>query len=291
MYPDLASLALFLKAVKLNSLTQAARQSHLSLSAASRRIALLEEHFGVQLLERTPQGVQATPAGQALAHLGGELLNQAATLNAEIADYAQGALGRVRLHANISAMSQRLPEQLAAFSAKHPRIKLEIHEARSSEIVEAVHEGHADIGVATITTPFEGMQYDLYDADPLCAIVPDDCPITEPAIYVEQLLPFDFVALDNKAATTRGLIRTAEAAQQPLKLRQQVHSFEAVCRLVAAGLGVAVLPLGTLHAALRTMSIRRIDLKDDWAQRDMYLCIKAANMSAPVRALYQFLQR
>lgn len=290
VFPDLASLALFLKAIKLRSLSRAAQESHLSLSAASRRIAQLEQQYGVSLLDRSPQGVTPTTAGQALERYAVDLLQQSASLHAEMTDYAQGSLGRVRLHANISAMSQHLPDHLARFSANFPRIKLQIHEARSQDIVHAVYTGCADIGVVTVTTPLEGLQYTLYDHDPLCAIVPMNSPITQSSVRFKDLLPFDIVALDDTAAITQAQILAAAQENLPLKVRQQVQSFEAVCRLVAAGLGVAVLPRGVVQASLSAMAIRRIDIDDAWARRSNYLCIRTGTVSAPVQALYRYLK-
>lgn len=71
MSPDLTSIELFLKAVKLGNLSRAAEHSHLSLSAASRRLSLLEQHSKIALLTRTSTGVSPTAAGERLAQLHG----------------------------------------------------------------------------------------------------------------------------------------------------------------------------------------------------------------------------
>ncbi|HEX4883919.1 MAG TPA: LysR family transcriptional regulator, partial [Casimicrobiaceae bacterium] len=90
MLPDLVSLALFVRAVDSNSLSKAAGQSHLALAAASRRIALLEHRYGVQLLYRSSQGVEPTPAGLALAAHARRMIEQADRLRADLSDYAKG---------------------------------------------------------------------------------------------------------------------------------------------------------------------------------------------------------
>ncbi|WP_250481747.1 LysR family transcriptional regulator [Caballeronia sp. NCTM5] len=66
MLPDIDSLALFVRAAELHSLTKAADASHIGAAAASRRIALLEHRFKTPLLERSPRGVELTPAGTSL---------------------------------------------------------------------------------------------------------------------------------------------------------------------------------------------------------------------------------
>jgi DNA-binding transcriptional LysR family regulator len=84
--PDLISLALFLRAVETKSLSKAAEQSHIALAAASRRIVLLEHRYHVQLLYRSSQGVQATPAGIALAAHARKIIEQAERLQADLSD-------------------------------------------------------------------------------------------------------------------------------------------------------------------------------------------------------------
>jgi len=88
MLPDLVSLALFLRAVDTKSLSKAAEQSHIALAAASRRIALLEHRYGVKLLYRSSQGVEATPAGMAFAVHARKMMEQAEKMQAELSDYA-----------------------------------------------------------------------------------------------------------------------------------------------------------------------------------------------------------
>jgi DNA-binding transcriptional LysR family regulator len=98
MLPDLVSLSLFLRAVDARSLSKAAEQSHLALAAASRRIALLEHCYGVQLLYRSSQGVEPTPAGISLAFHARQLLQQEEMARAELSDFAKGIRGHIRIH-------------------------------------------------------------------------------------------------------------------------------------------------------------------------------------------------
>ena len=123
MLPDLVSLALFLRAVESNSLSKAAEQSHIALAAASRRIAMLEYRYGVQLLYRSSQGVEPTPAGRALAMHARTMIEQAEKLRSDLSDYAKGVKGHIRIKANTSAITQFLPKDLAAFSAAYPDVR------------------------------------------------------------------------------------------------------------------------------------------------------------------------
>jgi DNA-binding transcriptional LysR family regulator len=274
MLPDLVSLALFVRAVDAKSLSKAAEQSHIALAAASRRIALLEHRYGVQLLYRSSQGVEATPAGQALLLHARRMLEEAEKLRGDLSDYAKGAKGHIRIQANTSAITQFLPQDLATFATSYPDVKIELEESRSNEIVQALRDGAADIGVVMDGVPLEGLVSYEYRRDRLVAIVPRGHPLRVRQATFEQLVKYDLVALDSSAAMMRLLADKALDAGQPLRLRVQVKSFEAVCKLVQAGMGIGVLPEAAALDFAPVLGLRLIRLIDAWADRLMYVCVR-----------------
>lgn len=288
MLPDLDSLQLFQRAVELRSLSRAAALCHLSLSAASRRIAALEHHFHTTLLERAHNGVAPTPAGEALARHAQTLMRDVDLMQGDLSDYARGTVGRVRLYVNTSALSQDLPERLAQWTVQHPDIKVDVQEVRSGRIVDAVREGLADIGIVT-TAPVPDLRFEPYGHDRLCVVVSQRHPLKARSVSFEALLEHEFVGLDNSAALTQAMKQAADAAGKFLRLRVQVQSFEGVCRLVAAGQGVAVLPEGAVEAFRLPLKLRFMRLTDRWADRPTHVCVKAGVLQAPTRRLLHFL--
>jgi len=274
MLPDLVSLALFVRAVDTKSLSKAAEQVHIALAAASRRIALLEHRYGVKLLYRSSQGVEPTPAGLALALHARRLMEQAEKLQAELSDYAKGVKGHIRIKANTSAITQHLPKDLAQFAASYPDVKIELEESRSVEIVQALREGSADIGVVMDGVAREGLASYEYRRDRLVAIVPRRHELRARRVPFEQLLKYDLVALDSSAAMMSLLSDAAAGAGQPLRLRVQVKSFEAVCKLVQANMGIGVLPEAAALDFAPIMGLRLIRLTDGWADRCMHVCFR-----------------
>lgn len=274
MLPDLVSLALFLRAVETNSLSKAAEQSHIALAAASRRIALLEHRYGVQLLYRSSQGVQPTPAGVALATHARRMIEQAEKLHAELCDYAKGVKGHIRIRANTSVITQHLPNDLAQFAARYPDVKLELEEARSVEVVQALREGKADIGIVMDGVDVEGLVTYAYRHDQLVIVVPECHEFRAAEAPFEQMLKYDVVGLDTTAAMMRLLRNAAHSAAQPLRLRMQVKSFEAVCKLVQAGMGIGVLPEAAALDSAPGMGLRLVRLTDEWADRLSYVCVR-----------------
>lgn len=274
MLPDLVSLSLFLRAVEARSLSKAALQSHLALAAASRRIALLEHCYGVQLLYRSAQGVEPTPAGASLAFHARQLLRQEEKLRAELFDFARGVRGHIRIQANTSAITQFLPGDLAAFVAEFPDVKIELEESRSNAIVPALREGKTDIGIVLEGTELQGLQSLDYRSDRLVAVVPRGHPLRQRTARFAELIQHDFVGLDSGAAMMRLLADAAAALGQPLRLRVQVSSFEAVCKLVQAGMGIGVLPEDAARDFARVIGLRRIRIAEDWARRRMQLVVR-----------------
>jgi DNA-binding transcriptional LysR family regulator len=278
MLPDLVSLALFVRVAETRSITKAAEASHIALAAASRRLSLLEHHYGVQLLERTARGAELTPAGRAVLHRARQILSQVDQLESEVSEYAAGGKGHVRLQASASAISQYLPADLASFSITAPQVVIALEERFSGEIVRALREGATDIGVIMEGTPTEGLQSFEYKTDQLVAVVPKKHPLRNRTAVFSALLDYDFVTLEGPTATTRLLVDQAAVARKPLRARIQVHSFAALCKMIEAGLGVGVMPEGAARPFVAAMQLRLVRLSDPWTKRQMYICVRSYDL-------------
>lgn len=274
MRPDFASLALFIRIAETRSITKGAQSSHIALAAASRRVAQLEDQFGVQLLYRTASGVELAPAGHALLFHARRLMAQVDEMSAELSDYSKGAKGLVRVQANTSALAQFLPEDLAAFAAAHPAVKLSLAEERSSAIVEAVHAGTTDVGIVMEGTPTDGLQCFAYRSDRLVAVLPRKHRLRGARLAFEKLLDFDVVGLESNTMISKLLASRAAEAGKPLRLRVQVKSFDVVARLIQAGLGIGVLPETAARSFAGPMGLRLVPLTDAWAARRILLCVR-----------------
>jgi len=287
--PDLNTLLLFLRAVDSGSLSKAAQQSHIALSAASRRIGMLEDQLGLRLLTRTATGVEPTPAGLATAEHARQLLRGVDQMRSDVADYGRGTRGHVRLHSNTSVMSQELPDLVASFLTAHPDIRLEIREQRSRGIAQALRDGMADVGVVVAGVSLDGLAVHPYRFDKLVAIVPKRHAIKARSARFAELLDHDLLGLDDSAAITQLMANAAGSCDKPLRMRVQAQSFEAVCRMVAAGLGIGVLPEGAVRTYRQDMGLRFVAIAEDWAARQMYVCTRAGTMPQPVRVLVEHL--
>ena len=272
---DLSDLRLFLNVVEAGSITRGAERMHLALAAASTRIRNMEAELGIPLLHRERLGVQPTPAGRTLAHHAHILLQQAARMHSELAPYAEGIRGHVRLMSNTNALTEFLPEVLSDFLASYPQVNIDLEERLSDEIVTAVADGTADIGIVAATVEVAGLETLPFRTDRFVLVVALAHPLAALGrIAFTEVLDHDFVGLDRASALQRFLAEKAERVGRRLKLRVQLRSFDAVCRLVECNVGIGVVPATTAERHGKSMSIHRIELTDDWALRKLTICMR-----------------
>ena len=281
MLPDLDSLALFVRAAELRSLTKAAEASHIGLAAASRRMALLEHRFRTALFERSPRGVELTPAGESLLPHARAVLIEINEMQSDMRDHASGSRGVLRVLGNTSVMTEALPGDLASFSQAHPDVRLLVVERWSEEIVGSLLASQADVGIVVEGVCTDGLDAYPYRSDRLALVVRADHRLAAglgdgppPAVPFEEVLDDGLVALESGSSMMRLLAQQAVIAEKPLQLRAQVRSFEAVCRMVQVGLGAGLLPASAAQAMGPSMGLVVRPLADAWAERRMLICVK-----------------
>ena len=270
---DLTSLQLFVAVCELGSIGRAAEREYIAASAVSKRLSDLEAAVDTALLYRHSRGVTLTPAGESLLHHARNVLYGLERMQGELSEYADGVRGHVRMHATISSIVQFLPEDLGSFAREHSQIKIDLQEHLSADVLQAVHEGTADIGICNMgqTNP-NGLQTRPYRADHLVLVAPEDHPLTErTAVSFEEVMDWDVVGLHGGSSISLAMRGAAARSGAALRQRIQVTSLDAMCRMIDNGLGVGLIP----HRAFELMHgvgrLRSVPLTDPWAQRTLSL--------------------
>jgi DNA-binding transcriptional LysR family regulator len=264
---DLVSLRLFVAVVDAGSLTAGAERFGISLAAASRRIAELEHHCGKALLQRSQRGVMATAEGRAVHRHAIELVANLERLALAVDDMNAVAGGLLRLCANPSALGGFLPAVLAAYALRHPDVRIDLEDALSEDAVRLVAAGTAELAVIGDNTPRQGLESLVCDIDEMVLVTPPAHPLAGPAaVSFELALDYDFVSLGRTASLTRLISAAAEASGRNLRIRVQARSFDTMCRMVAAGLGLTMLPRSSamLYAdalGLKVMALAGVDVR------------------------------
>lgn len=279
---DLVDLRLFCDVIDAGTITGGAERSALALAAASTRIRNMELALGAPLLARSRQGVSPTPAGRTLVKHARTILAQSALLREDLGAHAGGLSGEVRLLANTNALTEFLPEALSRFLAEHPQVSVDLEERLSDEIVGLIAEGVGDIGIVAGTVEVGGLQTFPFRSDRFVVVTPPQHALAaRDAVHFSEVLDYDFVGLDRVSSIQRFLATKAAREGRSLRLRVQLRSFDAVCRLVECGVGVGVVPQTTALRASKTMALGVVALTDDWALRDLTICVRALDDLRP----------
>ncbi|PLC49808.1 LysR family transcriptional regulator [Pollutimonas subterranea] len=274
---DLTDLRLFLNVQEAGTITGGAHRSHMTLASASERIKGMEDALGVALLMRDRRGVQITPAGRTLLHHARIVLQQMDRMRGDLDQYGKGLKGHVRLLCNTSALSEYLPEILSDFLARHPQVSVDLEEMLSYEIADTVRAGMADIGVVADSADLQGLETYAFRPDPLALIVARDHELAQrTSISLSEVAGYDFVGLVEGSALQEHVTFHARRAGKHLSYRVRLRSIEAVCRMVGQGIGIGVVPKTAAIRCARSARIKRLELTDAWASRDLMLCVRTA---------------
>jgi DNA-binding transcriptional LysR family regulator len=287
---DLTTLQLFAAVCDTGSIGRAAEREFIAASALSKRLSDLESTVGTALLHRHSRGIHVTPAGQSLLHHARSVLFGLEKMHAELAEYAHGVRGHVRMLANISAIVQFLPEDLGAFARLHEHIKVDLEEHVSQDVVHGVREGAADLGICNSANGVGDLQTLHYRQDELVLVCPRSHPLaanaldkqnlekntgfvgvfpTSDAIFFEQSLEHDHVGLHASSSVVLAMRRAVATSGRAIKLRIHVTSLDAMCRMIDNGLGVGVLPKRAFELMRHVGDLVALPLRDNWATRNI----------------------
>ncbi|MDM0044495.1 LysR family transcriptional regulator [Variovorax dokdonensis] len=285
---DLTTLRLFVATCDHRNIGRAAAQNHIGTSAISKRLAQLEDQVRAPLLERHRRGVVPTAAGEMLLEHARAMLATADRVARDMTAYRKGVKGQVRVLASVSAITESLPDDIASFlqMPEHAQIRVDIEERTSSELVSALREGLAPIGVCWDAADLEGLATRPYRGDELCVVVHPSHPLARrKSCSFEQTLDFDHVGLPANTAVHTMLARAAAIIGKPIYYRAVVSTFDASLRCVRAGLGLAVVPREIASTSGEQDRRRIVRLDDAWAQRRFAICFRDPGHLSPAARL------
>jgi len=289
---DLVDLRLIVHIGDAQSLTRGAEKSHLSLPAASNRVKNLENHLGTRLFNRNNQGVTLTSSGEAFVRHARKVIKQINHLQGDMQEFTRGIKGHIKVLANTTAMSEFMPNILAKFLAQHCDVTVELRERLSYLVVKAVAEGSADLGIVAGQPSAHGVEYLPYRRDRLALVTDMKHPLAKQTeVSFVDTLQYDYVSLSEWSAINAFLIQAADNLGVNFRFRVEVGSFDSVCRMIEAGVGVGVVPERVATRYSQSMKIKIIRLADDWAERKLYICVREYEaLPSFARALVDMMQ-
>jgi len=289
---DPVTLRLFIAVCEEGNIARAAEREAIVASAVSRRIAAIEDDIGAPLLVRSRRGVQPTAAGETLLRQARDVLRALDRMNAELSDFAGGAQGSLRVVSSPSVLAEDLAEDIGTFLEQYPRVRVTLDERVSPEIVRAVREGTAEVGVLWDASEVGELHTEPYRRDRLCVAMRASHPLARrKRLRFEEVIDQITVGVAPGGMMDTLLRREAAKLSRTLVHRVQVSGMDAAVRIVAAGLGPAVLPREAAQGHAKARSLVFVPLADDWAERRFVIATRDGSAApATTRLLVQHLR-
>jgi DNA-binding transcriptional LysR family regulator len=247
---DLRQLECFAAVARQRNFTRAAEDLYLTQSAVSQQVRRLEAQLGLALLRRTPRGVDLTAAGAELLPRAEAILADVAGARAAMDELASGIVRGAVSVAATTGDAPGLPAALASFHAEHPGIRVALRHGNADHVADLVRRGSADLGVAALAADAAGVEATPLRAEPLVLLVPAGDPLAAAHdVDAWALRERPFVLAEPGSALRATVVAVCEAAGfGPVPL-MEAGDPETVRVLVAAGLGVALVPASWRAAA------------------------------------------
>jgi DNA-binding transcriptional LysR family regulator len=289
---DLVDLQLFIAVADARSITRGALRSHLALASASARIKGLEAALGTALLKRGRRGIELTAAGESLLDHARIIIHNVEAMRGDLAAYASGVRASVLLLANTSGLSEHLPKALAAFLREHPDINVDVEERESADIAAAIATGAADLGFAAEHALPDHIERFPFSEDRLVLVAARRGDFAgRRQIDFQEVTGRDFVGLTNSTALAIHIAKQAARLGARLRFRARLRDFDAICQMVAADVGIAVVPEAAARRCARTMPIAMIRIRDPWANRKLTICARSfKSLPRPAKQLVEYLR-
>ncbi|WP_298374210.1 LysR substrate-binding domain-containing protein [Azospirillum sp.] len=289
---DLLTLQLFTAVAECGNIAQASTLHNIAASAVSKRIADLEYGMGVPLLYRRHRGVALTPAGEVLLRHARAIAHMAERMSADMSEFASGVRGHVRIAANISAIAQFLPDDLASFVNANPDVRIELREENSDTILGLVREGLADLGIYNGVMPANDLETLSYRRDRLVVIAPCGHALDgADSVDFARVLDHDLVGLQTGSSLQAMFRAKAAELGRTVRVRVEAMSFDGVRRMVRAGLGIAILPDGAALPYAETSRLTVVPLAEPWAAREIRIAAREmSSLPKVVRVLIDHLR-
>jgi DNA-binding transcriptional LysR family regulator len=273
---DSTDLQMIVALAETGSVSSAARRINLSVAATSERLMTLERRVEQVLFVRKRSGLQTTPAGDTLLRHSRSMLRLLEQAEIEFQGLDSDHQGHLRLLANTSAVTEFMPQILSRFMVDRPQVRVELFECNYRETIQGVLKGEADLGIVAASEAPRLLESALFASDRMVVVASDSHALgRRRSLRYEDTLDFPQVSLE--LGTSYGdFMRDIRnrLGWQP-KTRIELKSFEAMCIMISAGVGVGVVPESVARRHARSMRLAIYSLKDSWARRDRYLVARS----------------
>ncbi|OAL76298.1 LysR family transcriptional regulator [Acinetobacter sp. SFB] len=271
---DLNDFRLILNIAETKNLTRAAEKSFLSTPAASNRIKNLEHVLGLKILDRSSQGVELTEIGMIYLKYAKSIYHEIECLKGELAQFNDLIPGKLSIAANTTAITEYIPTALSEYLTTHPHVDVNLKEMLSEDIVNLVADKRADLGIISGNIDTKNLQTIPLISSQLILIAPKNHPILDHrTVTLLDVIQYSVVTLHEGSAIQIFLHKLSRQLDKKINIRVQVSSYDSICQMVAAGTGIAIIPLVAFRRLQHIHpNIEYREIKEEWAHRGFKIC-------------------
>ncbi|GHE22434.1 LysR family transcriptional regulator [Halomonas urumqiensis] len=243
MNPSIRQLDAFVAVAQSRSLAEASERIHLSQPAISIALRKLEETVGGSLFSRSTRQLTLTPEGEAFLPVAIRLLNDWSVAFEDLDELFSKKRGKVAVAALPTLAAGLLPGVIATFHARYPRINFALHDVLAEQVNLMVREGRADLGLSVPPVDSEDLAFEPVLEDRYVVVCPLGHPLLEHSrIAWQELADFPFIGINRLSSSRQVIDRIMAEVGRSLDIICDASQIATVGRMVAAGVGISVLP-------------------------------------------------
>lgn len=277
MYFDITDLKLCVNVANAGSITHGAKLTYLTLQSASERIRGLENELNVDIFVRSVKGVSLSNAGHTFIEHAKTILQQIEVMQDELQQYSRHLRGHINILCNTSAQMEFLPARVSAYLRQHPAMSVSVKEMPSTNIVTAIRNKIADIGVIADSTDLTGLDIRPFSSDELVVFVhKDSLWANRENVPFSDIIDAEFIGLMEDNPLQKHIDNNAKQQGKRLNYRVRMPTLDAVMQGVNDGIGIAIIPKQAAQRSQLSAS-KIVQLTEIWACRKLVICTRDFN--------------
>jgi DNA-binding transcriptional LysR family regulator len=254
---DLRQLEMFQAIVDAGNFTRAGQRLHVSQSAISRQISMLEDELGVQILLRSNKEVALTEAGRTLLRHCHRIFRDLEEASSEVAQNGQTGRGTLRVGGGMSVCTYLLPHILKEYKTRYPNVQLTVTTGTTEPTIQKIRNNEIDVGVLSLPVDYPDLQVEFTFREEMVLVMSPNHPLSrKEQINVKDLENTPLILFERGSNTRKAIDRFLDRHIRNVNIIMEMENVEIIKPLVDIGLGVTIIPYQSIIREVQMGSLR-----------------------------------
>ena len=284
---NIETLRIFCDVVQHQSFSRGAKTNEVSQSAATQSVHRVEQHFDVQLVDRSKRPFVLTPEGQAAYEGFREVLELYDSVDARVRSLRMEISGLVRVAAIYSVGLHDMSRCMQDFMRRYPKAKVRLEYLRPNKVYDAVLNAEVDLGIVSYPTSSPDLNVIPLRSEKMVVVCPPGHPLTSHnAITAEHLQGLDFVGFDRDLSIRKEIDRHLRQRGISIHVAMEFDNIETIKQAVQIGAGISILPEPTIRDEVQNKSLVAIRLIAPELRRPIGIIHRQRRVFTPTAAKF-----